>query len=85
MIGRLESATRATIQCDADESAGPLGTHILNRELQALRESAGREIRSGDRTFREGDRGIPVRKHYDKGVFNGSMVEWGNTFPSKRA
>jgi len=52
---------------------GPLGTHNLNRELQALLNPAGRELRSGDRTFREGDRVIQLRNNYDKAVFNGSI------------
>jgi exodeoxyribonuclease V alpha subunit len=52
---------------------GPLGTQILNRELQALLNPAGRELRAGDRIFREADRVIQLRNNYDKGVFNGSI------------
>jgi exodeoxyribonuclease V alpha subunit len=52
---------------------GPLGTHLLNRELQALLNPAGRELRAGDRTLREGDRVIQLRNNYEKGIFNGSI------------
>src|SRR5260370_18413904 len=52
---------------------GPLGTQNLNRELQSLLNPVGREMRAGERTFREGDRVIQLRNNYDKGVFNGSI------------
>ena len=61
------------IQVLTPMNRGPLGTHLLNRELQALLNPVGREIRSGDRTFREGDRVIQLRNNYDKGVYNGSI------------
>ena len=46
------------------------GTHTLNSELQGLLKPLGREIRSGDHVFREGDRVIQLRNNFDKGVFN---------------
>ena len=61
------------IQVLTPMNRGPLGTHALNHELQALLNPAGREIRAGDRTFREGDRVIQLRNNYDKLVFNGAI------------
>ena len=40
---------------------------------RSLLNPAGRELRAGDRTFREGDRVIQLRNNYDKAVFNGSI------------
>ncbi|MGC1399256.1 ATP-dependent DNA helicase, partial [Candidatus Binatus sp.] len=73
LIGRFGINDPREIQVLTPMNRGPLGTHILNRELQALLNPVGREIRSGDRTFREGDRVIQLRNNYDKGVFNGSI------------
>jgi exodeoxyribonuclease V alpha subunit len=52
---------------------GPLGTQLLNHELQQLLNPRGRELRAGDRQFREGDRVIQLRNNYDKLVFNGAI------------
>ncbi len=73
LIGRFGINDPREIQVLTPMNRGPLGTHLLNRELQALLNPAGRELRSGDRTFREGDRVIQLRNNYDKGVFNGSI------------
>ena len=73
LIGRFGITDSREIQVLTPMNRGPLGTHTLNRELQALLNPVGRELRSGDRTFREGDRVIQLRNNYDKAVFNGSI------------
>jgi exodeoxyribonuclease V alpha subunit len=73
LIGRFGITDPREIQVLTPMNRGPLGTHTLNRELQALLNPSGREQRAGDRTFREGDRVIQLRNNYDKGVFNGSI------------
>ena len=73
LVGRFGITDPREIQVLTPMNRGPLGTHNLNRELQNLLNPAGREIRAGDRTFREGDRVIQLRNNYDKGVFNGSI------------
>ncbi|MBI5569690.1 MAG: ATP-dependent RecD-like DNA helicase [Desulfomonile tiedjei] len=50
---------------------GSVGTHNLNRELQALLNPDGRVVK-GDR-FRVGDRVMQTRNNYDKDVFNGDV------------
>ncbi|MGA3228514.1 MAG: ATP-dependent RecD-like DNA helicase [Candidatus Binatus sp.] len=73
LIGRFGINDPREIQVLTPMNRGPLGTHTLNRELQSLLNSSGRELRSGDRVFREGDRVIQLRNNYDKDVFNGSI------------
>ena len=73
LVGRFGITDPREIQVLTPMNRGPLGTHNLNRELQNLLNPAGREIRAGDRIFREGDRIIQLRNNYDKGVFNGSI------------
>ncbi|HYK63651.1 MAG TPA: ATP-dependent RecD-like DNA helicase [Patescibacteria group bacterium] len=73
LVGRFGISDPREIQVLTPMNRGPLGTHILNRELQALLNPAGRELRSGDRVFRERDRVIQLRNNYDKGVYNGSI------------
>jgi exodeoxyribonuclease V alpha subunit len=73
IVGRFGISDPREIQVLTPMNRGPLGTHNLNRELQNLLNPIGREIRAGDRTFREGDRVIQLRNNYDKGVFNGSI------------
>ena len=73
LVGRFGINDPREIQVLTPMNRGPLGTHALNRELQSLLNPAGRELRAGDRTFREGDRVIQLRNNYDKGVFNGSI------------
>jgi len=73
LVGRFGISDPREIQVLTPMNRGPLGTHNLNRELQNLLNPVGREIRAGDRTFREGDRVIQLRNNYDKGVFNGSI------------
>jgi exodeoxyribonuclease V alpha subunit len=50
---------------------GTIGTHNLNRELQAILNPEGAQIK-GDR-FRVGDRVMQTRNNYDKEVFNGDV------------
>jgi exodeoxyribonuclease V alpha subunit len=73
LVGRFGISRPAEIQVLTPMNRGPLGTHALNRELQALLNPSGRELRAGDRALREGDRVIQLRNNYDKGVFNGSI------------
>lgn len=73
LVGRFGINDPREIQVLTPMNRGPLGTHILNRELQALLNPGGRELRSGDRVFRERDRVIQLRNNYDKGVYNGSI------------
>ena len=73
LVGRFGITDPREIQVLTPMNRGPLGTHTLNSESQALLNPIGREIRSGDRVFREGDRVIQLRNNYDKGVFNGSI------------
>jgi len=73
LVGRFGIKDPREIQVLTPMNRGPLGTHTLNRELQALLNPAGRELRAGDRILREGDRVIQLRNNYDKGVFNGSI------------
>jgi len=73
LIGRFGISDPREIQVLTPMNRGPLGTQILNRELQSLLNPSGRELRAGDRVFREGDRVIQLRNNYDKDVFNGSI------------
>ncbi len=73
LVGRFGITDAREIQVITPMNRGPLGTQALNRELQALLNPAGRELRAGDRTLREGDRVIQLRNNYDKGIFNGSI------------
>ncbi len=73
LIGRFGINDSREIQVLTPMNRGPLGTQILNRELQSLLNPSGRELRTGDRVFREGDRVIQLRNNYDKDVFNGSI------------
>jgi exodeoxyribonuclease V alpha subunit len=73
LIGRFGISDPREIQVLTPMNRGPLGTQVLNRELQSLLNPSGRELRAGDRVFREGDRVIQLRNNYDKDVFNGSI------------
>jgi exodeoxyribonuclease V alpha subunit len=73
LVGRFGIGAPREIQVITPMNRGPLGTHVLNYELQRLLNPAGRELRAGDRVFREGDRVIQLRNDYDKMVFNGSI------------
>ncbi|MGA2410915.1 MAG: ATP-dependent RecD-like DNA helicase [Candidatus Binataceae bacterium] len=73
LVGRFGITDPRSIQVLTPMNRGPLGTHALNRELQDLLNPRGRELRAGDRRFREGDRVIQLRNNYDKLVFNGAI------------
>lgn len=64
------------IQVLAPQVRGSLGTINLNRELQNAvnpEKEGKRQIKIGDRVFREGDRVIQTRNNYGLGVFNGDI------------
>jgi exodeoxyribonuclease V alpha subunit len=85
LVGRFGITDPRAIQVLTPMNRGPLGTHALNRELQDLLNPRGRELRAGDRRYREGDRVIQLRNNYDKLVFNGAIgrVEAIDTAKSK--
>jgi exodeoxyribonuclease V alpha subunit len=73
LVGRFGITDPREIQVLTPMNRGPLGTQALNRELQDLLNPRGRELRAGDRRFREGDRVIQLRNNYDKLIFNGAI------------
>jgi exodeoxyribonuclease V alpha subunit len=73
LVGRFGIEDSREIQVLTPMNRGPLGTQLLNHELQQLLNPSGRELRAGDRHFREGDRVIQLRNNYDKLVFNGAI------------
>ncbi|MGH7780680.1 MAG: SF1B family DNA helicase RecD2 [Candidatus Binataceae bacterium] len=83
LVGRFGIKDPREIQVLTPMNRGPLGTHTLNRELQALLNPIGRDLRAGDRLLREGDRVIQLRNNYDKGVFNGSIGRVMSVDPAK--
>ncbi|MFP4034359.1 MAG: ATP-dependent RecD-like DNA helicase [Desulfovermiculus sp.] len=52
---------------------GLVGTQELNTRLQERLNPSGREVRSGSRVFRVGDRVLQTRNNYEKEVFNGDL------------
>lgn len=52
---------------------GEAGADALNAALQDDLNPRGREVRSGGRRFREGDRVIQLRNDYQRNVFNGEI------------
>jgi exodeoxyribonuclease V alpha subunit len=73
LVGRFGIEDSRDIQVLTPMNRGPLGTQFLNHELQQLLNPLGRELRAGDRRFRQGDRVIQLRNNYDKQVFNGAI------------
>jgi len=73
LVGRFGIEDPREIQVLTPMNRGPLGTQLLNHELQELLNPRGRELRVGDRHLREGDRVIQLRNNYDKLVFNGAI------------
>jgi exodeoxyribonuclease V alpha subunit len=61
------------IQVLAPTRRGPLGTEVLNQELQARLNPDGAPIKRGNREFRVGDRVLCTRNRYDVEVFNGDV------------
>ena len=64
---------REDIQVLAPTRRGPLGTSVLNTELQRRLNPDGAACSRGEREFRVGDRVICVRNRYDVEVFNGDL------------
>jgi exodeoxyribonuclease V alpha subunit len=83
LVGRFGIADPREIQVLTPMNRGPLGTQALNRELQDLLNPRGRELRAGDRRFREGDRVIQLRNNYDKLIFNGAIGRIAAVDPAK--
>jgi len=52
---------------------GKVGTQELNARLQERLNASGREVRSGNRIFRVGDRVLQTKNNYEKEVFNGDL------------
>jgi len=73
LVGRFGISDPREIQVLTPMNRGPLGAQALNRELQELLNPRGRELRAGERRFREGDRVIQLRNNYDKLIFNGAI------------
>lgn len=64
------------IQVLTPQVRGSLGTLNLNASIQAAinpERSGVRQIKIGDRIYREGDRVIQTRNNYDLGVYNGDI------------
>ncbi len=73
LVGKFGIRDARDIQVITPMNRGPIGVHALNHELQQLLNPSGRELRAGDRHFREGDRVIQLRNNYDKLIFNGDI------------
>ncbi|HJU29734.1 MAG TPA: AAA family ATPase, partial [Candidatus Binataceae bacterium] len=73
LVGKFGLEDPRDIQVLTPMNRGPLGAQALNRELQDLLNPRGRELRAGERRFREGDPVIQLRNNYDKLVFNGAI------------
>jgi exodeoxyribonuclease V alpha subunit len=52
---------------------GKVGTQELNIRLQERLNASGREVRSGNRIFRVGDRVLQTKNNYEKEIFNGDL------------
>lgn len=52
---------------------GPVGSLLLNTELQAALNPVGPSINRGERTFRVGDKVMQLKNDYDREVFNGDI------------
>src|SRR5579875_2789012 len=73
LVGKFGIDDPRDIQVLSPMNRGPLGVHLLNRELQQLLNPQGRQLRFGEREIREGDRVIQLRNNYDKQIFNGDI------------
>jgi len=64
------------IQILCPQVRGSLGTMSLNQEIQSVLNPSSpskRELKLGERIYREGDRVIQTKNNYDLGVFNGDI------------
>jgi len=69
------------IQVLTPQVRGSLGTLNLNKSLQAVvnpERSTAKQIKIGERIFREGDRVIQTRNNYDLGTYNGDIGQIKN-------
>jgi len=73
LVGKFGIASSNDIQVLSPMNRGPLGVHLLNRELQQLLNPQGRALIFGEREIREGDRVIQLKNNYDKQIFNGDI------------
>jgi exodeoxyribonuclease V alpha subunit len=73
LVGKFGIASTGDIQVLSPMNRGPLGVHLLNRELQHLLNPQGRALVFGEREIREGDRVIQLKNNYDKQIFNGDI------------
>jgi exodeoxyribonuclease V alpha subunit len=73
LIGNFGINGTGEIQVLSPMNRGPLGVHLLNRELQQLLNPQGRVLSFGEREIREGDRVIQLKNNYDKQIFNGDI------------
>nr|WP_221475410.1 ATP-dependent RecD-like DNA helicase [Sphaerisporangium rubeum] len=86
-IPRKQSVTADRVQVLCPMRGGVTGTAELGRRLQErlnpAREGAP-EHWSGPSVFRAGDRVMPIRNNYDKGVFNGETATVTAVDPQER-
>ena len=73
LIGNFGISGTGEIQVLSPMNRGPLGVHLLNRELQQLLNPQGRALNFAEREIREGDRVIQLKNNYDKQIFNGDI------------
>jgi exodeoxyribonuclease V alpha subunit len=71
LIGNFGITATSEIQVLSPMNRGPLGVHLINRELQQLLNPQGKAMIFGEREIREGDRVIQLKNNYDKQIFNG--------------
>lgn len=52
---------------------GPVGSQVLNQELQAALNPNGASLVRGERTYRVGDKVMQLKNDYDREVYNGDV------------
>lgn len=72
-LPKLGFDPRQDVQVLTPMHNGPLGTSLLNQQLQAALNPDGAPMKWRSRTFRVGDRVIQTRNDYDNEVFNGDV------------
>ncbi|MEV4892904.1 ATP-dependent RecD-like DNA helicase [Nonomuraea sp. NPDC055795] len=86
-IPRKQQIAPAQVQVLSPMRKGTTGTAELGRRLQEVRNPAADdkpEHWSGATLFRVGDRVMPIRNNYDKGVFNGETGTLTRLVPEER-
>lgn len=61
------------IQVLSPMKKGPVGTEVLNRELQKILTPNGNSLERLGQQYRKGDRVMQMRNDYDKNIFNGDI------------